>query len=367
MHLQCGVGDGGLTAGASTLPATRRQRHTCPPAHARPPARRPCPLPASATLRRCAPRRCCCCSWRQRTRSAASAPRRAPTAAARRAARPARRRRAAGVAARRTGAGGRRRRAAGAGARACGGAGDCAAHVRGRARSVPSGAYHVLFCPCPLTLHPGTPHFPHPHPTPPASSRQSYLDRIERLATADKQRAEAKRAALAAQLHAAQCTFAPAINARSRRMASPTPLDVGQGGRRERRRQAQPVSSVPQPPTAPTRQPLTARCLTRRAPACHPGTPHPHSAGAVRQQAGRRAPRRDQRRGRGGARGGVPVHARPVKGQGQAGGAGGHHSRGAARSGAGGVTRGHAPAPRVPLAACVGARAKQTPSADIPP
>jgi len=47
------------------------------------------------------------------------------------------------------------------------------------------------------------------------------------MANADKQRMEARRAALAAHLFAAQCTFAPEINSKSRRMAGATPLEVG--------------------------------------------------------------------------------------------------------------------------------------------
>jgi hypothetical protein len=58
------------------------------------------------------------------------------------------------------------------------------------------------------------------------SAGARYLDRIERLASADRARSEAKRAAMAAHLLAAQCTFSPEINPRSRRMAAATPLEV---------------------------------------------------------------------------------------------------------------------------------------------
>ncbi|KIZ00784.1 hypothetical protein MNEG_7175 [Monoraphidium neglectum] len=55
---------------------------------------------------------------------------------------------------------------------------------------------------------------------------QGYLDRIERVASADKRRADARRDALAAHLLAAQCTFSPEICPRSRTMARNTPLEV---------------------------------------------------------------------------------------------------------------------------------------------
>lgn len=48
---------------------------------------------------------------------------------------------------------------------------------------------------------------------------ETFLDRIEQLAYADKRRIEASRTALAEHVHATECTFAPAINPRSARMA----------------------------------------------------------------------------------------------------------------------------------------------------
>lgn len=50
-------------------------------------------------------------------------------------------------------------------------------------------------------------------------SMMPYLDRIERLAYADKRRMDSSRSALAAHLHSSECTFKPTINPRSARMA----------------------------------------------------------------------------------------------------------------------------------------------------
>jgi len=49
--------------------------------------------------------------------------------------------------------------------------------------------------------------------------QESFLDRIERLAYTDKRRLDASRSALADVLHNSECTFRPAINPRSARMA----------------------------------------------------------------------------------------------------------------------------------------------------
>lgn len=57
---------------------------------------------------------------------------------------------------------------------------------------------------------------------------ETFLDRIEQLAYADKRRMEASRSALAEHVHATECTFAPAINPRSARMARVS--DAGQQG-----------------------------------------------------------------------------------------------------------------------------------------
>jgi hypothetical protein len=48
--------------------------------------------------------------------------------------------------------------------------------------------------------------------------QESFLDRIERLAYADKRRLDASRSALADHVHNSECTFRPAINRRSARM-----------------------------------------------------------------------------------------------------------------------------------------------------
>lgn len=62
--------------------------------------------------------------------------------------------------------------------------------------------------------------------TPPPPRRSSgsldgscFLDRIERLAYQDRRAQEAARSALAEQVHNTECTFKPAINPRSQRMA----------------------------------------------------------------------------------------------------------------------------------------------------
>jgi hypothetical protein len=52
-----------------------------------------------------------------------------------------------------------------------------------------------------------------------SDGEERYLDRIERLAYQDRRRYEAARAARAEQVHAAECSFRPAINPRSARMA----------------------------------------------------------------------------------------------------------------------------------------------------
>eukprot|EP00878_Enallax_costatus_P021208 GHUV01022446.1.p1 GENE.GHUV01022446.1~~GHUV01022446.1.p1 ORF type:complete len:368 (+),score=115.39 GHUV01022446.1:191-1294(+) len=53
---------------------------------------------------------------------------------------------------------------------------------------------------------------------------ESYLERIERLAYQDSRKKEAARAALAEQVYNQECTFRPAINSRSQRIAQATPL-----------------------------------------------------------------------------------------------------------------------------------------------
>jgi hypothetical protein len=56
--------------------------------------------------------------------------------------------------------------------------------------------------------------------------QESFLDRIERLAYADKRRLEASRSALADHVHNSECTFRPAINRRSARMVKVSVRDV---------------------------------------------------------------------------------------------------------------------------------------------
>lgn len=62
--------------------------------------------------------------------------------------------------------------------------------------------------------------------------QEPFLDRIERLAYADKRRLEASRSALADHVHNSECTFRPAINRRSARMVrvSVCGMWVGRGG-----------------------------------------------------------------------------------------------------------------------------------------
>jgi hypothetical protein len=59
---------------------------------------------------------------------------------------------------------------------------------------------------------------------------ETFLDRIEQLAYADKRRMEASRTALAEHVHAIECTFAPAINPRSARMARVSGWRGSRGG-----------------------------------------------------------------------------------------------------------------------------------------
>jgi hypothetical protein len=73
--------------------------------------------------------------------------------------------------------------------------------------------------------------------------QESFLERLQRLAYADPRKSEVTRGALAAQLHNAECTFAPLINPRSARM-----VQVGRscvwGGGRGREHLTEPVCAL---------------------------------------------------------------------------------------------------------------------------